>query len=423
MAKLITFLTLILLSCQALAVDIVTGQHSLQFHGYFRSSLGLSEAAENQPLFQLPGARSKYRLGNEPETNMELQFDYRHELKQPDNSNANIMSVIMLDGFKRQGESNDFEVGHLSQAYISFNKLFNNDVDIWFGRRYYQRKSIHIMNHFWLNPGQNSHAGFGFEHMPLASGRLDLALFRNEDDFTLVDVQYLINSTVVDARWQLAVAENASITLWLQQAQRNAEATLNYDVKSGYSAGGWYDHKSSNATNTTALLYMTGAAITQSGTSPWAIREDQGWVLDEAKVIEISNVLSYEILPHYSLQWSLLYREDDRGSAGNSLIKWSSTGIRPVFYLSKHTSVALEAGVDYVDDEVNNRSGRLNKFTAALQIAADRGFKSRPVLRFFVTQADWSDDFIGLVGHEPGNAPYADVTSGWVIGAQVEAWW
>ncbi|MCK4710510.1 MAG: carbohydrate porin, partial [Gammaproteobacteria bacterium] len=48
---------------------------------------------------------------------------------------------------------------------------------------------------------------------------------------------------------------------------------------------------------------------------------------------------------------------------------------------------------------------------------------SRPVLRFFVTLADWSDDLKGLIGNIPGNAPYADETQGWTIGAQAEAWW
>lgn len=423
MTKLISLLFIVLFSFQAKALDIVTGQDSLEYHGYFRSSLGLSEHGENQPLFQLPGARSKYRLGNEPETNIELQLDYIHELKGPDNRGSNIKSVFMLDGFKRQGESNEFEVGHLSQAYISFNQLVNNDLDIWFGRRYYQRKSIHIMNHFWLNPGQNSHAGLGFEHMPLATGKLDVALFRNEDDFTLAKVDYLINSAVIDARWYTPVSENSKLTVWFQQAYRSALASLNYADKSGTSVGGWLDYKTKNTKNTTTLLYMTGAAITHSGTNPRAIREDMGWNLDEANVFEVSNVLTYEALPDYSFQWSLLYREDDRGTPTNSTVKWMSTGIRPIFYLSKYINVALEAGVDYVDDEVNNRSGSLNKFTTALQIAAGRGLKSRPVLRLFVTLADWSDDFIGLVGNVPGNAPYGDVASGWTIGAQIEAWW
>lgn len=410
--------------CLANTIDIVTGQQSLEFHGYFRSSLGFSEDGDTQAKFQLPGARAKYRLGNEPDTNMELQFDYTYGLKDPENKDAHIKSVIMLDGFANQGDSNSFSLSHLAQAYLSFNKILNNNVDIWFGRRYYQRKSIHIMNHFWLNPGQNSHAGVGFEKLPLGSGELDMALFRNEDDFTIGGNPYLINSTVIDSRWHsLALTENLKLTAWAQVAHRSALPSLNYAKRSGYTIGGWIDYKSAQMKNTTALLYQTGAAITQSGTNPRTVREDQGWNLDKANTIEINNMLTYESSPDYSFQWSLLYRQDDRGASGNSDIKWYSTGIRPIFYFSKHMNLALEAGVDYVDDEVNNRSGSLIKFTTALQISANRGFKSRPVLRFFVTLADWDDDFRGLVGNIPGNAPYGNDTFGWTLGAQVETWW
>ncbi len=100
-----------------------------------------------------------------------------------------------------------------------------------------------------------------------------------------------------------------------------------------------------------------------------------------------------------------------------------STGIRSIFYLSKHKNIVLDTGVDYVDDKVNSRSGSLNKLSIALQLSADRGFKSRPVVRFFVTVASWDEDFRGLVGNSPGTAPYGDNLSGWTIGTQVETWW
>lgn len=406
------------------AIELIAGQQSIAFHGYFRSSLGFSQHGDTQAKFQLPEARAKYRLGNEPDTNMELEIDYSYALTDPENKNANIQGVIMLDGYANQGDSNNFSLDNLAQAYFSFNKLINNDLNIWFGRRYYQRKSIHIMNHFWLNPGQNSHLGLGLEGQPFGRGKLDIALFRNEDDFTISSTAYLINSTVIDARWHsLAINKNTKLTAWVQLANRSALASLDYDRKSGGSLGGWLDYQFKDLKNTSFVMYQTGAAITQSGTNPRTVREDQGWNLDKANVFEINNMLTYEALPNYSFQWSLLFRQDDRGTAGDSIIEWYSTGIRPIFYFSKHLNLALEAGVDYIDDEVNNRSGHLTKFTTALQISADRGFKSRPVLRFFVTLADWDDDFKGFVGNIPGNAPYGNDTSGWTIGAQAEAWW
>ena len=44
-------------------------------------------------------------------------------------------------------------------------------------------------------------------------------------------------------------------------------------------------------------------------------------------------------------------------------------------------------------------------------------------MRFFITLADWDDEFIGLVGNIPGDAPYGNDSNGWTLGAQTEVWW
>lgn len=406
------------------ATELMTGQQSLEFHGYIRTGAGMSQGGNTQAKFQAPGARSKYRLGNEPETSLELQLSYRYDLNAPEYKNSFIEGIFMLDAFQTFGNSSDLEVGRVAQAYLNFNKFFNNDVKVWLGRRYYDRKSIHIMNHYWMNPGQNSQTGVGFEDMSIGAGKLKLALFRYEDAFTDSGTSYLINSTRLDARLHnLNLADNLKLTIWAGMSERHKLASLNYDAKSGYGLGGWMDYKAKKLTNTTVLLYQTGSQITQGDFNPNSIRENQGWNLDEAESFEISNALTYQSLPDYSFQWSLAYRQEDRGTAGNSKVDWYSTGIRPIFYFSKHLNLALEAGVDYVDDKVNDRKGELIKFTTALQISADRGLFSRPVLRFFVTVADWSDEFKGLIGNGPGSAPYGDKTEGWTIGAQAEVWW
>ena len=406
------------------AADIVTGQQSLEFHGYIRAGLGMSQGGNTQAKFQAPGARGKYRLGNEPETDIELQLDYKYAMKDPEYKNSHIKGVFMLDGFQTHGNTNSLTVGNVAQGYLSFNGFFNNETNLWLGRRYYDRKAIHIMNHYWLNPGQNSQAGVGIEDAKIGSGKLKLALFRYEDTFTISSTDYLINSTRLDARLHdLNVSENMKLTLWADVSERHKSTALNYGSKSGYGLGGWLDYKTSKVTNTSVLVYQSGASITQSDFNPNPIRENLSWNLDSATSFELNNTLTYQSLPDYSFQWSLVYRQEDRGTAGDSKVSWTSTGIRPVFYFSKHLNLALEAGVDYVDDEVNNRSGTLTKLTAALQVSADRGLYSRPVLRFFVTVADWSDSFKGEVGTGPGSAPYADKTEGWTIGSQAEVWW
>ena len=62
------------------ATDIITGQHSLEFHGYFRGGLGFSDGGSTQAKFQAPGTRASYRLGNESDTNLELQLNYKYDI-------------------------------------------------------------------------------------------------------------------------------------------------------------------------------------------------------------------------------------------------------------------------------------------------------------------------------------------------------
>ncbi len=405
------------------AADIITGQHSLDFHGYFRGGIGMSKDGTTQTKFQAPGTRASYRLGNEPETNLELQFNYNYKMSKDKTDKAYVQGVFMLDGFKRHGSSNDFTVSNLAQGYLSFNRFFNSDAKLWLGRRYYYRQTLHLSNHSWLNPGQGSMGGFGIEDVTAGIGKFNLAMFRYED----VVATDIIDSTGIDARWHgIEVGNNSKLTLWTGLTARHKQEALGYTDKTGYGIGAWLDQKSSNFKNTTAFIYQTGPAIKQGDFNPKPIREDIDgvlWNLDKATSFEISNSLTYEKLPDYSFQWIAMYRQEDHGTAGNSKFNWVSTGIRPIFYFSKHVNLAFEAGIDYIDDKINNRKGSLTKLTTALQFSADRGFYSRPVLRLFVTLADWSDALKGLVGNEPGNAPYATTTQGWSVGAQAEVWW
>ena len=415
---------LFIYSFDVLAVNLLTGQESLEFHGYFRGGLGLSQSGTNQARFQAPGTRAAYRLGNEPDTNLQLTLKYNYDINQPENENSHVQGIVMLDAYKAHGESNDLAVDKLAQAYLSFNAFFDSESKIWLGRRYYDRKNIHIADHFWLNAGQNSQAGTGIEDVALATGKLNIALFRYEDDFEISGTAYLINSTALDFRWHgLAVTPESKLTLWGGVKTRHDQASLGYSSETGYGFGGWLDHETKNIKNTIVLIYQSGAAITQSDFNPNPVREDLGWNLEEASALEINNTLSYEILPEYSVQWAVILRQENRDQGSNAKLNWYSTGVRPIFYFSKHINLALEAGVDYVDDEINNRSGTVNKLTTALQISAERGLYSRPVLRIFATYASWNDEFMGLVATTPGDAPYANETDGWSIGAQTEVWW
>lgn len=413
---------LVLLMFNAQATAITTGQDSFEFHGYFRGGLGFSEAGTNQSRFQAPGTRSAFRLGNEPDTNLELQLTYNYEIDPAEGSH--VQGIFMLDGYKAHGESNEFSVDHLAQTYLSFNGFMSDNSKLWLGRRYYERKNIYISDHTWLNPGQNSQNGIGLEDISAGNSKLNIALFRYEDNFELTGSSYLLNSSNLDLRWHdISFGNELSFTAWAALSQRHKNTSLGYQSESGYGLGGWLDGKPGKLKHTTALLYQTGPSITQGDYNARPVREDQGWDLANASAIEINHTRTHEVSPDYSLQWTILARQEDRGTTGHSTFNWLSIGARPVFYFSAHRSLAIEVGVDAIDDKINDVSGSLSKLSGAYQFSAKRGFFSRPVLRLFITFANWSDELRGLVGNSPGDAPYANETQGWSLGTQVEAWW
>jgi len=81
--------------------------------------------------------------------------------------------------------------------------------------------------------------------------------------------------------------------------------------------------------------------------------------------------------------------------------------------------LAFEGGVDWVKNTGAGTSDYLYKLTLAPQVSLGNRFFSRPVLRAFITYANWGDDFKGRVG---GN-DYANDNKGMTYGVQMEAWW
>ena len=55
-------------------------------------------------------------------------------------------------------------------------------IQLWAGKRFYQRKDIHIMDFYYLN---NSGTGFGVENIPVGNlGSVSVALLKSQTDTT-----------------------------------------------------------------------------------------------------------------------------------------------------------------------------------------------------------------------------------------------
>ena len=116
---------------------------------------------------------------------------------------------------------------------------------------------------------------------------------------------------------------------------------------------------------------------------------------------------------------SFVYQRLKDGNPRDGWNQWVSFGARPEVFFTKYLSLAMEAGADQTSSPSGHYDGWLRKVTIAPQIGAGRKFFSRPVLRAFLTYADWSDGFRGLVG----GPAYLKKTAGLTYGVQAETWW
>jgi len=421
--KFLTFVTLFLGS-EAILAD----NNSTTFIGYARTGLGFSESGENQVGFGAPGAPVKYRLGNEADTFVELGVDYRFALPDRQSSSGNapkFQLVAMVSSYAPFGSSNQLGIDNISQLYIKVEDVMANEADVWVGRRYYGRQEIHLNDYFWLNSGQGAHAGAGVENFELGYGKFHAAVFKVEDQID--GVGPTINTITFDFRHDgLNLGATGELGLWFYAAFRHENVDLNLDSHDGYGLGVWYQHQPiANASNVISLTHRSGAAIPQGKINPQPVREDQGFDLDEARRWEINNNFLYEPESNFAVHWTLIYRREESGVIGaeGDELDWLSSGIRPIYYLSDNLNVAFEYGFDQVENKRTSIDGSLHKGTVAMQFAFKRGYYTRPVLRLFATYAKWSDEFRGLVGTSEGNDSYANSTSGWNLGLQLEAWW
>src|SRR5262245_11763762 len=162
----------------------------VDFAGYFRSGYGRSGAGGPMVAFQAPGAPTKYRLGNEPDSYAELTLSKSYYLPgafdraQAPNSDGTLKGPIahgqvrfnFYNPYSAFGSADDTAVS-LLEAWASVGHVlpFAPSTKFWAGNRFYRRHDIHIIDFFYWNV---SGGGGGIEDLPLGPGHLAFAWIR-----------------------------------------------------------------------------------------------------------------------------------------------------------------------------------------------------------------------------------------------------
>jgi len=403
-----------------------------EFHGYFRSGYGENSVGGQQVAFQAPGAGAKYRLGNEAETYAELIFV--NNWVNPDHTDkAWIRSEVMVEANTTNSASYaNFPNGvgddqfRFREAFVQAGNIFESqpDAKFWAGERYYRRQHIEIDDFY---PLDMSGYGGGFEDLNVKVAKLAVAFLSGARPDIITANGYLSKNNV-DVRLYDLKGPAGLWGAWFDFANTKGGTTPLGTViptTDGYAFGlrhqrlEWH-----GGYHTFSIQYGTGAASNFSTSidnpTPY-LRSSRRLLIAEHLVFQPND--KFAIMPIFVFQ-----RSKD-GNPAHPWDQWASFGARPEVFFTKYLSLAFEAGFDHTQciagcldlsgNPIGPYDGWLRKFTITPQIGAGRKFFSRPVLRPFLTYANWSDGFRGLVG----GVPYLKRTSGLTYGLQGETWW
>ena len=441
------------------AVALALGSFSasaVEFHGYFRAGVqnNLSNGGAVQ-CFGTGGAGHLVgRLGDECDTFAELELDQEVFNKAKNKFTVNTMvawATHEADSDKRQWDEQgnswqglgggtsawNGQRASLRQAWAGY--TLPSGIQIWAGKRYYQRKDIHILDFYYLN---NSGNGAGVEGIPVGNlGQASFAVVKGQ-----LDQDNGLNAKdtyKIDARWNnIPLWKDASLDLAMiwglpstTDVQKDAAGTDPDNTKLNSNSGvilmaEYTQDNFFGGFNKLSVTYGTdgfayagvlnggnhlGDSYAPGDTDSWGIR-----VIDWGLIEQDSWNLGYSFMGAYKHadvpMWSHPNGHD------------YSFVIRPSYKWSKFTSTLFEAG--YTTQTNTGWNGWATgykdhvdayKFTLAQQFSPTTTFWQRPSIRFYVSYL--GGDLMNKAYYKYNETNIPKHNGEVSIGAQAEAWW
>jgi maltoporin len=396
---------------------------AFEFHGYFRSGYGLNSKGGQQIAFQAPGAEAKFRLGNEAETYGEFIFVNNWINPEKDSDHAWIKTEVMIEANTTNSASYaNFSNGigndqfRLREAFVQAGNIFDSQpqAKLWAGERYYRRQHIDIDDFY---PLDTSGYGAGVEDLNLKFAKMALSyLGAARPDITTENGNYAKSN--VDFRLYDVKGPGGTLAFGFNFVNSTGGTTQKGEViptSNGYGIGLRYQRLEwHGGYHMFSFQYGTGAAANFSTSI-----DDPTPYMNKSKRLLITEHLLLQPNDKFAIMPIFVYQRSQDGNPQSNWDQWVSFGARPEYFFTKNLSLALEAGFDHTQSGAGQYDGWLRKITFAPQIGAGRKFFSRPVLRTFVTYANWSDGLRGYVG----GVPFQNQTTGLTYGIQAETWW
>ncbi|MBZ6067160.1 maltoporin [Aeromonas schubertii] len=417
--------TAALASASASAVD---------FHGYFRSGVGVSGDGDMQTWSK----QKVGRLGNEDDTYGEVQLG--QEVFNKDGKSFYVDSMVAMTS----NGSNDWEstgtvcnfddkqckddaAFALRQFNVQAKNLFGGNETLWAGKRYYQRHDIHISDFYYWNI---SGAGAGIENIQAGPGKISFAWVRNDRSASDVfgkpkgqpNLADDVNVNTLDLRYAgIPLWSDASLEVGVDYALVNEtdsqKAQKNNNMKDGVMLTAELTAGVLGGFNKTVLQYGT-----EGYSKAMAFYGDGSWYGAEAKDgADGFRVINWGVIPmgdKVEMGHQLVYGVGNDMWDGNDKWETMSAVIRPMYKWDDFNKTIFEAG--YFQDKNKSTNGTTDKdggykLTLAQAWSAGSSFWARPEIRVFASYLDNTEDKKVFDGNTSKDT--------WNFGVQAEAWW
>ena len=409
----------------------------VEFHGYARSGLLISDSGtgtEGGPYVTPAGSTGGAvgRLGNEPDTYMELNLEKKSTL---DNGATTRYKVMLADG---QRSYNDWTGSSSSlnvrQVFAELGTLPTftgaaKDATLWAGKRF-DRDNFDI---HWLDSDIIFLAGTGAGVYDLKwsdSAKSNFSLYGRSfgalDDVNSDIQNYILTSNNYFGKFQWMVSglkakdndarENVGTGGSTQGADNGFHTMLAYHGDSFYGMR--------SGSSKTALLYGQGLGAEVKGLG------SDGNLGEDAQTVRLASYGTTAINDRWSLAPALLAQSSKDRYVKNDDYQWVTANARLLQNITENFMLAYEGSYQYMDLDPQGYLGRqavdggFYKLTFASTFKAGEiaDFFSRPELRVFATYMDWdkkldayaADDSFGKAGFTAGGQ--------WNFGVQMETW-
>ena len=435
----------------ALALSSVAAS-AVDFHGYFRA--GAQANTQGGEVYCLGNGNIGHkvgRLGDECDTYAELTLN--QEVYNKANNKWTLNTLVAygtvegnrdLQGNAWQGVGGE---GPWNGQRLSIRELWTGyqtdaGYQIWAGKRFYQRKDIHLLDLYYLN---NSGYGAGIEGIDVGAGNLAFAVTKWANDGGEGTEDYNRNVYKLDARWNgIPVGPlgnlDASVIYALPFISEQQEANAAGNARANRANSGALVTLDLNTSVNSSSVNLMNHFVVQYGTNGFGYIGQNGNHagdnytpdLDDTgvRVIDWGTLDAGNFGLGYSLIWAHVDNGDDHKAAGAT---WTtersgwiySIVLRPEYKWTEFTRTTLELG--YSSQKTNGwmapgEDPDVYKVTLAQQFTPGKGFWTRPAIRFYVSYIGGDEFAEGwAVGYKNKNKDGDEHQI--TVGTQVEAWW